>query len=244
MSPFGHRRHARELALAVLCLAEADEAVYDSMMETGRGAEDDLDVMPGKVALDTLFGDALAAFQDVELRAEYYEDEEPSLEELDADEIFIGFARAQAEGAWADRAELDALIAPFVRGYAYDRLARVDRNSLRLATWELLNLDYLGPAVSIAEWVEISRRFSSRETGRFVNGVLGSVVKETPKASFDRATAPSDPYAGRLAEIRARRAPIEPSVTVTEDSEEGKTVRRYGWILRSGDAEIPSNEGP
>ena len=211
-------------------------------MDSGRTDNDDPDFMPALLPFGVAFSDALGTFHDAEFRCEIYGDDEPTPEELDADELFVSFARELAEGAWENRAELDEKIAPLVKGYAYERLARIDRNVLRLCARELDAIPYVPPAVTLDDWVEIAKRFSTRESGRFVNGVLSTYHKGSVKKDWSRRTAPPDPQGEAYEEIKTRRAPIPESKTVTEDSEEGKTVRRFGWILRSGDATIPPNE--
>lgn len=88
---------------------------------------------------------------------------------------------------WIDRAltgvirdcdSLDARISAASRNWAIDRMARVDLAIMRLAVWELLNeADVPGPVV-INEAVELANRYSGEGSGRFVNGVLGTILRE------------------------------------------------------------------
>ncbi|MBI1839826.1 MAG: transcription antitermination factor NusB, partial [Verrucomicrobia bacterium] len=55
------------------------------------------------------------------------------------------------------------------------RMAAVDRNVLRLAVYEMRHRDDIPPVVSINEAVEIAKRFSTQESGKFVNGILDRI---------------------------------------------------------------------
>ena len=57
-------------------------------------------------------------------------------------------------------------------------MARVDRNILRLGTYELLRMADIPRRVTLNEAVELAKRYSTDESGRFVNGVLASVARE------------------------------------------------------------------
>ncbi len=132
-------------------------------------------------------------------------------------------------GIFTNRRMIDPLVERFLKGYDLERLAAVDRNLLRIATYELLYLPQVPPAVTINEAVELAKRFSTAESGKFVNGVLGKLLKETPKKDWDPATAPPE-----FAEESTREP--EPTVeeeTVAADSQEAKDAKRYGWVINS-----------
>jgi N utilization substance protein B len=74
-----------------------------------------------------------------------------------------------------DRAE--ALIAGRATGWTLDRMPVMDRLVMRLAVAELLALD-TPPAVVLAEAVDLAKRYSTDESGRFVNGVLAAVARD------------------------------------------------------------------
>ena len=62
-------------------------------------------------------------------------------------------------------------------------MANVDRNVLRLAAYEILYLPDIPASVSVDEAVELAKEFGSDSSGRFVNGVLGSLVaRELPSS--------------------------------------------------------------
>ena len=79
-----------------------------------------------------------------------------------------------------DRAgEIDALISKFARGWTIDRMPVMDRTLLRVAVFELVAQSELPVAVVISEAVELAKRYSTEESGRFVNGVMAGIAPET-----------------------------------------------------------------
>ena len=75
---------------------------------------------------------------------------------------------------------LDAKIAEHLKGWTLDRVARVDLSIMRVAVYELTHMRdaALAPSIICAEAVSLAKRFSSENSGRFVNGVLGAVARE------------------------------------------------------------------
>ena len=88
------------------------------------------------------------------------------------------FARGLVEGVLSSTDRIDALIGEAAIGWAVEDMAVVDRNILRLATWELLSGDAPMKAV-VNEAVELAKLLGSDASSRFVNGVLGQVVEKT-----------------------------------------------------------------
>jgi len=74
------------------------------------------------------------------------------------------------------RSEIDTLISAHARNWRVSRMAAVDRNVLRLATYELAHTD-LPPAVVLNEAVELARRFGSDASPAFVNGILDAIAR-------------------------------------------------------------------
>jgi N utilization substance protein B len=89
----------------------------------------------------------------------------------------IEFARALVTGASAHAAAIDRVIERHARDWSLDRMANVDRNILRLSLYELLYRPDIPPSVAVDEAVELAKKYSTAESGRFVNGVLGNVVR-------------------------------------------------------------------
>lgn len=83
--------------------------------------------------------------------------------------------------AFDARPESDQLLARHARKWELHRLALVDRNILRLATWELTT-DHAPAKVVISESLKLAKEFSTSESPRFINGVLDAIVEELSHA--------------------------------------------------------------
>jgi N utilization substance protein B len=92
-------------------------------------------------------------------------------------EAGIAFARQLTKGALKHLARVDKLIAKYSLDWTLDRMTNVDRNLMRLAIFELLYLPDIPPSVTLDEAVELAKRYSTAESGRFVNGLLGNLVR-------------------------------------------------------------------
>jgi N utilization substance protein B len=88
------------------------------------------------------------------------------------------FADGLIRGVIEKIPELDAKIRALADNWDFERLAVVDRNVLRLALYEMLYRPEIPPVVSINEAIEIAKKFSTIESGKFVNGLLDKVKGE------------------------------------------------------------------
>ena len=88
------------------------------------------------------------------------------------------FATDLLRGALEKLPEVDAKIRTLADNWDFERLAVVDRNVLRLAVYEMLFRPEIPPVVSINEAIEIAKKFSTAESGKFVNGLLDRVKNE------------------------------------------------------------------
>jgi N utilization substance protein B len=88
------------------------------------------------------------------------------------------FAEDLLRGAIGKLPEVDAKIRGLADNWDFERLAVVDRNILRLAIYEMLHRPEIPPVVSINEAIEIAKKFSTAESGKFVNGLLDKVKKD------------------------------------------------------------------
>ena len=86
------------------------------------------------------------------------------------------FANRLFEGAARDIVALDELIVKHTDNWRFERLSAIDRTILRLAIYELRAAD-TPPKVVLNEAVELAKKFSSEESGPFVNGVLDAFHK-------------------------------------------------------------------
>lgn len=73
---------------------------------------------------------------------------------------------------------LDAVLSRHAKGWTVARMPVIDRVVLRMATWELRQRPDVPTAVVISEAVALAKQFSTDDSGRFVNGVLGAVAEE------------------------------------------------------------------
>lgn len=80
-------------------------------------------------------------------------------------------------------ARIDELLATYAEGWTLDRMPAVDRNVLRLGIFEILYVDDVPDAVAVSEALNLVRDLSTDESPTFVNGVLGSIVRNKPALS-------------------------------------------------------------
>jgi N utilization substance protein B len=92
------------------------------------------------------------------------------------------FATELVEGVRANLGEIDALIQEWSQNWRIDRMARVDRNVLRLAVFELKFRPDIPRSVSIDEAVELGKRFGTEDSSAFVNGLLDRIARALNKS--------------------------------------------------------------
>lgn len=97
-----------------------------------------------------------------------------------ADEKTLAFARELAEGAEAHKEDLDRRIQEVAKNWSLERMAVVDRNILRLASFELLHNPNTPVKVVIDEALEVSKSFSGAESSKFINGILDKIKDHRP----------------------------------------------------------------
>ena len=90
-----------------------------------------------------------------------------------------GFTLELADGVAAHRSELDAEISKFARGWALERIAALERNIMRVALYEIHHREDVPAEVAIDQAVEFAKEFCGADAPGFVNGILGSAVRET-----------------------------------------------------------------
>ena len=100
-----------------------------------------------------------------------------------SDAAMEAFALALYDGVLANQAAIDDLISRTAEKWRLTRMMPVDRNVLRLGTYELLHSpDGAAPAVVMDEAIELSRRFATADSPGFVNGILDKIAQSRPKA--------------------------------------------------------------
>ena len=88
------------------------------------------------------------------------------------------FIEDLVKGVTARVAELDKILQPIAPEWPIDQIARMDRIVLRMGTYELLYGKGVPPKVVINEAVELAKAFGGENSSKFVNGVLGTVLRE------------------------------------------------------------------
>jgi N utilization substance protein B len=101
---------------------------------------------------------------------------ERRLQEIPLPEAGADFAKELVQGVSEHQEELDALVGRYAPEWPVDQIAIIDRNILRMAIYEILMCDDTPVKVAINEAVDLAKEFGSDSSGRFVNGVLGSLV--------------------------------------------------------------------
>jgi N utilization substance protein B len=85
------------------------------------------------------------------------------------------FFHRLVDGVKTHQARIDAVIERFSSNWKLSRMSCVDRNILRIATFELLYCADIPPKVSINEAIDVAKRFGTEESGAFINGILDSI---------------------------------------------------------------------
>ncbi len=88
------------------------------------------------------------------------------------------FAADLVSGVGEHLSEVDALIRRFAKGWSLERMPAIDRTLLRIATYELGHRTDVPTGAVISEAVELAKRFSTDDSGRFVNGMLAAIAHE------------------------------------------------------------------
>lgn len=124
-----------------------------------------------KRALDILYESDLRGRDALETLAERVAASDPPVPE---------YAVQLIEGVSARRARIDDLLASYSIGWTIDRMPTVDRNILRLGTYELLWAADVPDAVAVSEAVELARQLSTDDSPGFVNGLLARLLDLKP----------------------------------------------------------------
>jgi transcription antitermination protein NusB len=77
--------------------------------------------------------------------------------------------------------EIDRLIERFSENWRLERMSIIDRNILRMATFELLYCEDIPPKVTLNEAIDLGKEYGTEESGSFINGILDHIQKEIGK---------------------------------------------------------------
>ena len=109
--------------------------------------------------------------------------------ELPGDAEGREYADALVRGVREGAEKLDERIRAASQNWRLERMARIDRNALRLGTYELLTRTDVPRAVILDEAVELAKRFGGEESSKFVNGVLDRIADDLGRQDTDKSSA-------------------------------------------------------
>lgn len=107
------------------------------------------------------------------------------LREEGGDTETTAYARVLIEGTVDATPELDEEIQTVAQNWQIERMAVIDRNVLRMAAFELLHCEEIPPKVAINEGIELGKRFSTQNSGAFINGILDKIKNRAAAAKED-----------------------------------------------------------
>jgi len=96
------------------------------------------------------------------------------------------FAEYLVKETCENKKVVDKIITKCATNWQIQRMATIDRNIIRMATFEILFADDIPPKVSMNEAVEIAKKYGDNDSGKFVNGVLDKINREKPKETVKR----------------------------------------------------------
>lgn len=148
------------------------------------------------------------------------------------------FITEVVNGVWREVHELDAKIDPFLaKGWTLTRIAVSDLVVLRMAAYEFFFMPEMPPKVTISQAVDLAKRFGTADSGSFINGVLGNMLKASPKAEWE-------------APIVVDPEPEEDNVIHLHDTDEDEEepqveedVKVGSWVIKR-DTDEPTNNEP
>ena len=112
------------------------------------------------------------------------------------------FAEPLIRGTLEHRDAVDEIIKKHAKNWELHRIAAVDRNILRLAIYEMLHREDIPPVVSINEAVDIAKKFSTQDSGKFVNGILDKVKGELMRPAKSCETKVQSPKSNVQSQLK------------------------------------------
>jgi N utilization substance protein B len=100
------------------------------------------------------------------------------IEEREVPEGEIAYLTTLFDGVRNKRTELDAVFSPYLKRWTKERLPKIDLTILRLAVFEICHVADVPDSVAISEAVLLARKFSSEESRKYINAVLGKLCSE------------------------------------------------------------------
>jgi len=94
------------------------------------------------------------------------------------DDSVMEFSTTLVNGTLKNLVQIDEYITGYAENWQLSRMAVIDRNIMRMGTFELLYLEDMPPKVAINEAVELAKKYGDTESGKFVNGILDKINKK------------------------------------------------------------------
>ena len=129
-----------------------------------------------ELALQILYQVDLRKERRDEFIADFWENQTASDDTLD--DSVIEFSTTLVDGTLKNLLKIDEHITSYAENWQLSRMAVIDRNIMRMGTFELLYLEDMPPKVAINEAVELAKKYGDTESGKFVNGILDKINKK------------------------------------------------------------------
>jgi len=133
-----------------------------------------------------------------------------------------GFIESLVQGVIDNVKHLDDLITKYAPEWPIDQITIVDRNVLRIGLYELLYDIEIPGKVAINEAIELAKTFGGESSGKFINGVLGAIYKESKEEIEGKKTKPSDDLKKEEKNEETEKEDNPPASETTEDKKEVK----------------------
>ncbi|AJS57944.1 transcription antitermination factor NusB [Paenibacillus sp. IHBB 10380] len=132
----------------------------------------EMNLVDSEIAVSTLLEEA----------SEENETDRVIKDEIKLKEYVLGLVN----GTWTHKVAIDELLGHYLVGWQISRLSRVDRQVLRLATFEMVYEDDVPAKVVVNEAIDLAKHFGTEDSGKFVNGVLGNMIKDLERLKEQR----------------------------------------------------------
>lgn len=184
-----NRRNSREWAVQLLFLLDAnppqhglDKAIAEYWGMQVRNYEDRL--ADKRSIIDNLPPDENSEIPQFP--------ETPYSEKLEAAApvFYRNFAESLVRGVWNNLDQIDTKIEAYLQNWTLARIGGVDRAVLRMAIYELFFSEETPPVVIVNEAVDVAKYFSTRDSGRFVNGILDRAIKDVKRPAREAVKKP------------------------------------------------------
>ena len=94
------------------------------------------------------------------------------------EDVVVEYAKRLVSGIGSNIKKIDEMILSHATNWRLDRMATIDRNIIRIASFELVFMEDIPPKVAINEAIEMAKKYGSRDSGNFVNGILDKIKDE------------------------------------------------------------------